>query len=242
MKELYDNYYEESFSQSKSQKLNIETFRFVARKYHWNYQRFFADLPKDIPILDFGCGLGQFLFFLKNSGFTNIIGIDMAESQIELAKQIQPTLNFEYVPDSIKWLQENINRFGVIVMNDVLEHVPLDGLIPTMQAIHIALYSNGRVIIKTVNANYPLGSAGRYMDLTHTTAFTEKSLKQLLQHCRFKNVTCYQEEIGIYNPLFFFKKIMVYCTRGLLRSMIYFSESDWPKIISTNIISFAKKP
>jgi len=242
MKELYNNYYKESFSQSKSQKLDIKTFRLVARKYYWNYQRFFKDLPKDIPILDFGCGVGQFLFFLKKSGFTNIVGIDMSEDQIQLAKKMQPTLNFEYTPDSFAWLKNHAKAFGVIVMNDVLEHIPLEQLIPTMQIIHTALYPEGRLIIKTVNANYPLGFGGRYMDLTHTTAFTDKSLKQLLLHCSFENIICYQEEIGIYNPLFFLKKIVVYCVRGLLRSMIYFSESNWPKIISTNIIGFAKKP
>lgn len=241
MKELYDNYYQESLSQSKSQNLTIKSFQLIARKYDWNYRHFFDNMPHDASILDIGCGVGQFLFYLKNKGFLNLVGIDISASQVELAQLTQPNLIFHHISNSTVWLSEHANKFDIIVMNDVLEHIPLDELVNNLRAAYRALRTEGKIIIKTVNATYPLGSTARYTDLTHYHAFTEKSITQLLRHSGFKQINCYQEEIGIYNFLFLLKKLIVYLVRGFLRLLTYFSESDWPKIISVNIIAVAKK-
>ncbi|OMJ22522.1 Protein-lysine N-methyltransferase mettl10 [Smittium culicis] len=43
-------------------------------------------------IVDIGCGNGQLLFRLQESGFTNLTGTDYSSYSIELAKQIQSTV------------------------------------------------------------------------------------------------------------------------------------------------------
>ena len=241
MQELFDNYYKESFSQSKSQKLDLKSFELAARKFRWNYRRFFRDIPKNAKILDFGCGLGQFLFYLHGEGFTNLTGIDISASQVELARQMQPELDIRHVGDSMEFLQERSEKYDVIVMNDVLEHIPHSLLIETMKTIYSAITVNGIVIIKTINAAYPLSNASRYLDLTHTISFHEKSLTQLLRHSGFTDIHCFQEEIGIYNILFMMKKAIVISVRLFLKLLIYFSESDWQNIISVNLITKASK-
>ncbi len=241
MKELFDNYYEEAFSQSKSQRLDLKIFELTARKFKWNYTRFFANLPKDAKILDFGCGIGQFLFYLQREGFQNITGIDISKSQIELALQMQPKVDFRYIVNPVDFLQQNQEAYDVVTMNDVLEHIDLDQMIPLLQALHKSLRPSGLIVIKTVNGAYPLGSTLRYIDMTHTTAFHEKSLTQLLRHTGFLDIFCYQEEIGVYSPLFFFKKFIVTIIRLFVKMLMYFTESDWPGIISMNLIAAGKK-
>jgi len=241
MKELYNNYYEEGFSQSKSQRLDWKSFELTTRKFRWNYRRFFAAMPKDIGILDLGCGLGQFLYYLHIDGFHNITGIDISESQVQLARKMQPYLDIRHIENPIDFLRERPATFDVITMNDALEHIELNQLIPTIKAVHHALKPNGLIITKTVNAAYPLGNSARYIDLTHKVAFHEKSLTQLLRHAEFTGIHCYQEEIGLYNPFFVVKKTMVILVRLLLKLLIYFSESDWPRIISVNVIAIGQK-
>ncbi len=241
MKELFDNYYKESFSQSESQRLDLKTFELAARKFKWNYQRFFANLPKDAKILDFGCGVGQFLFYLQREGFQNISGIDISKSQIEFALQMQPKVEFSHVSNSVDFLQRHPEQYDVITMNDVLEHIDLEQMIPLLQALYKSLRPGGLIVIKTINSAYPLSNASRYLDLTHTVSFHEKSLTQLLRHVGYKNISCYQEEIGIYNPLFAFKKLAVIFVRLLVKILIYFTESDWPEIISVNLIAYGRK-
>lgn len=241
MDNLYTHYYEENLSQCDSQRLDPKSFASAARKYRWNYRRFFRAVPKDAAILDVGCGVGQFLFYLNRAGFQNVLGIDISADIVQRAKAQQPALDFRHVPNSEVFLRDHTTCFDVIVLNDVLEHLEREALLPMGHALFGALKPGGRLIVKTINAAYPLGNAGRYQDLTHRTSFHEKSLVQLMRHCGFAQTECFQEEIGIYNPLFALKKAVVLCVRLLLKLLVYFSEGGWPGIISLNIICTARK-
>ncbi len=236
MKELFDNYYEEAFSQSKSQRLDLHSFELAAKKFRWNYRHFFQELPKDVAILDYGCGIGQFLYFLKKEGFKNIIGIDVSKTQIDIAFKMQPDVDFRHVENATKFLQENTEKYNVVVLNDVLEHIEVQNTINLMKNIYNSIRPGGVVIIKTINSAYPFGSSLRYIDMTHTTAFHKKSLIQLLRHVGFKDISYFQEEIGIYNFLFFLKKIVVFAVRIFVKLLIYFTECDWQDVISLNLI------
>lgn len=241
MKELYDNYHEELLSQSKSQQLDLKIFDLTTRKFKWNYDRFFVDLPKDAKILDFGCGIGQFLFYLKKEGFKNITGIDISKSQIDIARQLQPDIDFRYFLDTVEFLRKNKNTYNIIVINDVIEHFDKKEIISFLKVIFQSLKFEGIVIIKTINSAYPLSNAARYLDFTHTVSFHEKSLTQLLRHVGFTDIFCYQEEIGIYNMLFAIKKILVNIARLMVKIVIYLTESDWPRVISVNLIASGVK-
>ncbi|WPD21678.1 MAG: class I SAM-dependent methyltransferase [Candidatus Electrothrix scaldis] len=241
MKELYDNYYEEGFSLSKSQGLDLRSFELTARKYRWNYRRFFSSLPKNAKILDVGCGLGQFLYYLQKEGFSDVTGIDMSDTQIELALKMQPEVDLRHVKDSVNFFLQREEKYDVITMNDVLEHIEKDHLISFLQALYRSLKPNGMIIVKTINSAYPLSHASRYLDLTHTISFHEKSLTQLLRHVGFADVCCYQEEIGIYGTLFAIKKGVVTIVRLFIKMLVYFTESDWPNIISANLIAIGNK-
>lgn len=52
-------------------------------------------LPIDASILEVGCGTGLFGTWLKNTGYTNYIGVDIHPFVIEIAKQYAPTIDFK---------------------------------------------------------------------------------------------------------------------------------------------------
>lgn len=47
------------------------------------------------PVIDVGCGNGETLLNLAKHGFTNLTGVDYAESAVELARQIAATENLQ---------------------------------------------------------------------------------------------------------------------------------------------------
>lgn len=46
-------------------------------------------------LIDLGCGPGQTTKFLSDCGLTDLLGTDLSQTMIDVAKSINPTLNFE---------------------------------------------------------------------------------------------------------------------------------------------------
>lgn len=52
---------------------------------------------KNDKILDYGCGYGRTLGFLKNEGYLNLSGVDLSEKMIERARGENPSMNYGVV-------------------------------------------------------------------------------------------------------------------------------------------------
>jgi len=145
-------------------------------------------LPSSVTgsILDIGCGMGFALMTLKKMGYTDLYGIDIDDEQI--AACIRRGLAVEKVTDTIKYLSEHELSYNIIIMLDVLEHIPVDKQILMLRAIHRALFLGGRLIVKVPNANAQLAARWRYIDYTHQSSFTEHSLSFVLSNAGFKNI------------------------------------------------------
>jgi 2-polyprenyl-3-methyl-5-hydroxy-6-metoxy-1,4-benzoquinol methylase len=161
----------------------------VAEMNRRSKELFFKHLPqrRDFKVLDIGCGMGFHLLYLQTEGFKEVSGIDTDRSQVEAAKAFG--LSVERVTDSIAYLNERPGQFGLILLLDVLEHVPLELELRLMKAIHQALIPGGRVIVQVPNANSPLSSMWRYMDFTHYTTFTNQSLAFVLRNAGFQKIS-----------------------------------------------------
>lgn len=135
------------------------------------------------PVLDFGCGFGFALRALKMEGFSNLEGVEISSDQAEIARRAG--FNVTVTTDTNAFLRENRSRFGMILLLDVLEHVPIYAQIELLVALREALKAEGRIIVTVPNANSPLACRWRYIDFTHYCSFTEHSLFFVLKNAGF---------------------------------------------------------
>jgi cyclopropane fatty-acyl-phospholipid synthase-like methyltransferase len=149
---------------------------------------FGRDLPANqaARILDLGCGFGRLLFFLKRSGYTNVVGIDASAPQVELAHTLGMHEVLKATADN--FLADHKSEFDVIFAVDLLEHLTRDELFPLLDGIAAALIPGGRLVVQTVNAQSPFFGYTRYGDLTHEIGFTKLSIHQALEAAGLNHV------------------------------------------------------
>ena len=147
-----------------------------------------GDLPEDrsCPVLDVGCGFGFALRALRAAGFSDVQGIEVSAHQAEIARRAG--FEVSVVPDTIEYLREHRGRFGLVLLLDVLEHIPVPMQIDLVRAIREALRPGGRLIVTVPNANSPLAARWRYNDYTHSSSFTEHSLFFVLSNAGFGEI------------------------------------------------------
>ena len=180
-RDVYEVYAESTRSEiSRDLDLTAQARQFAAR-----WARF---LPRDraLPILDLGCGAGDFLWFLQRSGYRELYGVDVSAQQIELARQ--RTVAQVSICDALRYLQDYSERFVVVSALNLLEHFTYDELMPLMASIRKALRPGGMLLATVPNAASPFGCATRYWDLTHQVSFTPASMTQLLMISGFSAV------------------------------------------------------
>ena len=67
-----------------------------------SYYLAFKDVPlllekytnKNMRFLDYGCGTGRSLRFIKSLGYNDIVGVDISQDMIEEANKIDPKGNY----------------------------------------------------------------------------------------------------------------------------------------------------
>lgn len=153
----------------------------IARSFTLNWKRDSIEKHKTPgDILDFGCGTGEFLHAMQNSGW-NITGIepsDLARSKAErLTKQkIHSTL-------------EVTGKFDVITAWHVVEHVP--DLTETILKLKVLLKKDGILFIAVPNFQSPDGNSYKEnwagFDVPrHLWHFSKKSMNTLLESTKLK--------------------------------------------------------
>jgi 2-polyprenyl-3-methyl-5-hydroxy-6-metoxy-1,4-benzoquinol methylase len=161
-------------------------------------------LPADhaLPVLDIGCGAGSFVYFLTQSGYVNVIGIDVDEAQVELGRALGLNL---YSEDCLAYLQQSETEYGLVALLDILEHLTNEERYKMLATLTSRVAIGGRLIISVPNAESPLGLACRYGDVTHETAFTAVSLGQTLIVHNMKLIACadpFPAPIDVYRQLY----------------------------------------
>ena len=141
---------------------------------------------KNVRILDVGCGYGFALRALRKLGYTNITGLEASVQQAERCRAAG--FEVEVTDDSAAWLRCRPEQFDVLLMMDVLEHVPVEQQIDFARATLCCLRPGGRLYMTVPNANAILSARWRYIDFTHHTSFTEHSLYFVLKNAGFDDI------------------------------------------------------
>lgn len=241
---LYSNYLKARIKYT----IDLSNLRRVYEtKYYWMKDHLEDILPnrKDSKILVLGCGVGHEIYALNKMGYKNVLGIDISEEQIKIAKSNE--LNC-IKADAFKFLENNSEKFDVIIAFNFIEHFSLGDAFKLLTLCHKSLTKKGILILLTPNASNPLATHMIYSDPTHIIAFTEMSIRQLLisigfNEVRFKNVKPFGKldnriTIKILKLLVAF---VINLTWKLVKLVYWLSGIKPPKVVSPDLLVIAYK-
>jgi SAM-dependent methyltransferase len=150
-----------------------------AEVWELNFRR---HLPADkrAPILDVGCGFGEFLAYLERDGYQNLRGVEIDPERAAASRQ-KTRAAIEEPEDLAEYLRGAGDQFALITLKSVIAHFPRERAVPYLRAMRDALAPNGKLIVETFNASRWTGPYVLYNDVTHCWAYTEYSLRQILE-------------------------------------------------------------
>lgn len=184
-------------------------------KKNWivcNYKKFIPN-NKDANILDIGPGYGELVeLFGVDEGYVNICAIDISNEVVGHCNNIIPNSTM-LVENTENFLFSKPNKFDVIFMLQVLEHIPKDAVANLLLAIRESLSPNGVAIIEVPNiSNNIVGVDLFFSDFTHQVAYTETTLKYVLNAANFSSVEVYELKV----PIVSFARLMQYVLQKIL--------------------------
>lgn len=158
----------------------------------WSALADYVPLDTSTRVLDVGCGFGFALQAFRQNGYTNLKGVEISEGQARVARL--HGFDVDTTADVRSWLQSKRGGYDLVLLLDVLEHIPKDEQLPILEAIRGSMSANGKLLITVPNANSILASRWRYIDYTHECSFTEHSLGYLLRLANFSAIQISNEK------------------------------------------------
>jgi 2-polyprenyl-3-methyl-5-hydroxy-6-metoxy-1,4-benzoquinol methylase len=134
-----------------------------------------------LPVLDIGCGNGQRLLELEHCGHNQLYGV---EPTVSAAKQAQLATKATIYPTTLEEAPLQKAYFGLVIMNQVLEHVPsprttlraVRGLLRPDGALYLTVPNFGSLEAQTFGEHW----AGLRIP-EHLHHFTPRALRSLIE-------------------------------------------------------------
>jgi 2-polyprenyl-3-methyl-5-hydroxy-6-metoxy-1,4-benzoquinol methylase len=138
------------------------------------------------PILDLGCGRGEWLQLLKESGYI-VRGVEINKVMVNECH----SRGLEVIElDAIEYLQSLPEAsLGAVTGFHIIEHLPFPQLLKLLTEVVRVLKPQGLVIFETPNPqNVLVGSNNFYIDPTHLNPLPSPLSKFLLEHAGLEKV------------------------------------------------------
>ena len=128
---------------------NVRTPKILSSYWVNLYNKTIELLPSsiNIKIAELGCGRGRFAEFLYKKGYENYWGVDFADKQIKLAKELVPSYKFKAGNLYDKNIQKEFINHDVFIIIETLEHIKND------LSIIEAIPKGGKIILSVPNKN-----------------------------------------------------------------------------------------
>jgi O-antigen chain-terminating methyltransferase len=139
------------------------------------------DFEDAAPVLDVGCGRGEFLGLLREAGI-EAKGIDADADMVAYARG--EGLAVEQA-DALAYLETQEN-LGGIFMAQVVEHLPPAQLFRLLELAARALRPGGLLVAETINPLSPLALRSYFADLTHAQPLVPETLALLARQAGFR--------------------------------------------------------
>jgi SAM-dependent methyltransferase len=163
---------------------DAQSFQSYLAWCRFKYGPLLAEVSREAPVLEVGCGPGHLLLYLLEEGFTRARGIDVSTEQVQIA--LERGLDAE-VADVFDFLRR-APKCQVVLAIDFIEHFYRDELLELLRLIYGVLVNDGRLIIQTPNGEGLFSRQVIYADLTHLTILSPSSLRQALHGVGFRDI------------------------------------------------------
>lgn len=219
------------------------TFLSKKKYFDYNIAEYLPKKPqKDIEILEIGPGLGEFVSFLNDK---KINKIDILDNDGEVLKYVSSRFKIRNsIPvKDISSAGKKLGKYDLIMMMQVLEHLPLNIQGQVVDMLFKHLKNGGYLFIIVPNANNPLGITERYSDIQHTASFTTQSLLDLVGMSAILGfeVSVKGFEIPADNPLNILRKILQKLLHLLILAVMIINGGLFFKTLTPNIMLVIKR-
>ncbi len=196
---------------------------------------------RDARILDLGCGFGGFTRIAQDLGFSRTEGVDVAESLI--AEGLRRGTNNLFVGELMDTLVGTSDAtYELVAALDVLEHFEPDLMMDVLDQVQRVLIPGGGILIHVPNAGGLFSGVVRYGDMTHEWAFTDSSLRQLLNTIGFRDVEVTEDAPVAHGPKSW-ARLVVWTVGTLPVRLLYAAETGRFRChLTQNVWAFARRP
>jgi SAM-dependent methyltransferase len=210
----------------------------IAAYYDTNYRRW---LPDDLqaPILDIGCGQGNFVRYAHGLGYKNITAVDRDDEAIAALKDIDgvTALKFdvgEELPSTLK------GPWELIVMKQMIYYVDRCKAPTLLRSLASVLTPDGRLIAEIFNGALLSSRFTQAKDPGILAAYSDLGLERLLMSADLKTESIagaavhsslpYRLARSAWNRLY---RLLLILERG--------RDDELPRVWSKSIIAVARK-
>jgi 2-polyprenyl-3-methyl-5-hydroxy-6-metoxy-1,4-benzoquinol methylase len=146
-------------------------------------------LPADrgARILDVGCGTGRLMRYLVDQGYADVHGVDN-DADVVASTRSAVSPNVSVTDDLAGWLQSRPGEFDLIVARQMIYYLPPVRAVAALTAARSALSAHGSIVVEVFNAATLTGPVVMHKDLDILCAYTEHSLRDLLQRAGFSRI------------------------------------------------------
>jgi SAM-dependent methyltransferase len=149
-------------------------------------QRPYVDDFRDAaPVLDLGCGRGEFLALLRDAGI-DARGVDADADMVAYARG--EGLDVEQA-DVVAYLENSDDgSLGGVFAAQLVEHLPPPALVRLLELAARKLRPGGVLVAETINPLSPIALRHYFADLTHAQPLVPDTLALLAKQAGFREV------------------------------------------------------
>jgi SAM-dependent methyltransferase len=143
------------------------------------------DFRQAAPVLDLGCGRGEFLALLRDAG-VEARGVDIDPDMVAYAQGEGLDVD---LADVVQYLDSVADAsLGGIFAAQVLEHLAAPTVVRLLELAAEKLRPGGVLVAETINPVSPIALRNYFADLTHAQPLVPETLELLAQQAGFSNV------------------------------------------------------
>jgi SAM-dependent methyltransferase len=151
-----------------------------------------ADFQDAAPVLDLGCGRGEFLRLLRDAG-VDARGVDADADMVDYARGEGLAVEQGDVVACLEALEDG--SLGGVFAAQLVEHLPPSALVRTLELCAQKLRPGGLLVAETINPLSPIALRHYFADLTHAQPLVPETLALLAKQAGFLEV-----ELRYLNP------------------------------------------